>query len=310
MQMSQPKIAAIVLQYGQWQKTVKCVASLIHSSLLPAHIIVVDNASPDDSAQRVERWLSAQGNLAILQNGAVQAPADFLILLKRQSNGGYASGNNAGMALAKNLGANAFLLLNNDARLEPDALAAMWRTLVASRRPGLCGALMLYPRPGEPVQCCGGGHTNYITGLSRFIGENLTRAQAASLPRNKVEQQLNFICGACVLASRDFVETTGPMDEDFFLYCEEQDWAIRADGRFDLVYAPEAVCHHHEGASTGWSRHTFQWSSGVRLLRSRLRLAWLHHPQYLPIVAICCCFATIRQFARRIFSALREKRPQ
>lgn len=306
MQMPQPKIAAIVLQYGQWQKTAESVTSLLCSTLPPAWIIVVDNASPDDSAASIKEWLAEHGPLTVLEENwpATSAP---IILLKRKNNGGYASGNNAGIALGKAFDADAFLLLNNDARLHSNALETMWRTLAASERPGLCGPLIVYPRSGHPVQCAAGGHTNYITGLSHFIGENLNMDEAEKLSREKVEQQLNFICGACVLASRNFVETVGPMDEGYFLYCEEQDWALRARSRFNLSYAPQAICFHHEGASTGWNRHVFQWSSGFRLLKSRLRLAWLHHPQYLPIVAVCCCFATARQFARRIASILYKK---
>lgn len=303
--MSEPKIAAIVLQYGQWQKTAESVSSLMRSTLRPAWIIVVDNASPDDSATRIEQWLAdTSTEFQVCEAGQTAAPAP-VILLKRRNNGGYAAGNNAGLAIGMTFGADAFLLLNNDAILDKNALGAMWRALNGSRRPGLCGPLIYYPHPWRTVQCCAGGHTNFVTGLSRFIGENLSVEKALSIKREAVEKELNFICGACVLASRDFVRTVGPLNEGYFLYCEEQDWAIRASERFDLVYAPDALCIHHEGASTGWSRHAFQWNSGFRLLRSRLRLAWVHHPQYLPIVAVCCVLATGRQFCKRLASAWR-----
>lgn len=306
--MPEPKIAAIALQYGQWQKTAECVSSLMRSNLRPAYIIVVDNASPDDSPREIEAWLTRQApDFLVLEEGEKAKPAS-LILLKRAKNGGYAAGNNSGIALARQFGANAFLLINNDAVLKPDALGNMWAALQDSGRPGLCGPLIIYPEPWQSTQCCAGGHTNFVTGLSRFTGENLPVKDAAALPRKVVERDLNFICGACVLASDKFVNEVGLLDEGYFLYCEEQDWAIRANGRFDLAYAPDAICIHQEGASTGWSRHSFQWNSGARLLRSRLRLAWLHHPQYLPIVAICCIFATGRQFCKRLAQALRKRK--
>lgn len=306
--MSKPKIAAIVLQYGHWQQTAASVSSLLRSTLVPDWIIVVDNASPDDSAARIEEWLGQAGRAPLVAcAGSKPVPAP-LILLKLAKNGGYAAGNNAGLALAMDFGADAMLLLNNDARLESGALAAMWRAIAASRRPGLCGALIAYPEPWRSVQCLAGGHTNFATGLSSFTGENLSLAEAAAIKKDDVEKTLNFICGACVLASRQFVRDVGFLDEGYFLYCEEQDWAIRARGAFDLVYAPDALCIHHEGASTGWSRHSFQWNSGLRLLISRLRLAVRHHPQYLPLVAVCCVYATGRQFCKRLAATWRPRK--
>lgn len=298
--MPEPKIAAIVLQYGHWQKTVESVASLLNSGLRPRWIIVVDNASPDDSAARVEAWLHAnvQGGPLVMRQGEPVREAP-VIMLRMPQNGGYAAGNNAGMRLGRAFGANAFLLLNNDAALEPDALNAMWRRLMASEKPGLCGAIVLHRANGGLSQCVGGGYTNYRTGLSTFHGAGLNLREAQALDSAEVEKSLNFICGACVLASSAFLDAAGYMDEGYFLYCEEQDWVLRAGPKFDLVYARDAVCRHYEGASSGWSRHSFNWRAGARLLRSRLRLAWRHHPHYLPIVACCGLFAAVRQIIRK-----------
>src|SRR3546814_993212 len=47
-----------------------------------------------------------------------------------------------------------------------------------------------------------------------------------------VRSQTDFVCGAALAVSRKFVETIGPMDEDYFLYFEAIDWAMRARPRF------------------------------------------------------------------------------
>lgn len=303
--MGHPKIAAIVLQFGNWQKTAECIESLLKSTLAPAWIIAVDNASLDDSCERLEQWLTDQAgtDLCIFADTKEGEPTQ-ISLIKREKNGGYAAGNNSGIRLGLQWGADAFLIINNDAWLEQDALAAMWKRLSESPRAGLCGPLILYPTPDNLVQCCAGGHTNYMTGLSRFSGANLNRKQAAALKREDVERKLNFICGACTLASREFVERTGLLDEGYFLYCEEQDWALRAKNRFDLVYAPDALAYHHEGANTGWNRYAFKWRPSFRLMASRLRLAWRHHPHYLPTVALACGFAAGRILAKRVAAKL------
>lgn len=298
--MGTPRIAAIVLQYGQWQKTRESVLSLLRSTMAPWRVVVVDNASPDDSASQIHSFLASQGPVAHIQRSGERAK-EKLVLLQMASNGGYASGNNAGIDAAP--GADGYLILNNDATVAPNALEIMWRRLQKSLRPGLCGPTIAYPAaPGaqQTIQCCAGGHTNYSTGLSTFTGEGLTVHEAMALNQQDVEQNLNFICGACVLASGEFVREVGPMDEGFFLYCEEQDWALRAGKHFSLAWAPEALCIHQEGASTGWSRQSFHWLSGLRLMRSRLRLALRHHPWHLPTVALGCIFAAGRLLGKKL----------
>lgn len=302
--MAVPNIAAIVLQYGQWHKTVQCLKSLLASSLPPKWIIVVDNASADNSADNVENWCKTLHGIQFRSvRGMDPAPDPArLTLIKLAANGGYAAGNNAGLALARSWNADAFLIINNDARVTPEALGAMWNRLSSSRKPGLCGPLLVYSRARQPIQCCAGGQTNYITGLSSFSGAGIPLEHAGKLNAEQIEAGLNFICGACFLVSRSFLETVGFMDEGYFLYCEEQDWALRARGRFDLSYAPDALVYHDEGASTGWNRYAFQWRSSLRMFRSRLRLAWRHHPWYLPTVVAGCVFAALRLGIKKIAS--------
>lgn len=120
------------------------------------------------------------------------------------------------------------------------------------------------------------------------------------MPQAEVEYEVNYICGACVIASRTFVERVGLMDEGYFLYCEEQDWSYRAGDEFDLAYAPEALVWHREGASTGWNgRSPLSVRPLLRLTASRLRCTWHHYPQYLPTVMIGIVFAALRLFARK-----------
>lgn len=306
--MPAPRIAAIILQYGHWQKTLLCVQSLLASTLAPAWIVVIDNASPDDSPTALANALEhACGGMAICAPDGLPPPQARLILVRLPSNRGYAAGNNAGIRLGLELGAEAFLIINNDAYVQPDALRAMWDKLRSLERPGLCGPLLAYKRPGAPVQCCAGGRTNYVTGLSAFSGCDLNVEQAMAQDEAGVEAGLNFICGACQLASREFIEQVGLLDEGYFLYCEEQDWALRACGRFDFGYAASALVYHEEGASTGWNRFSFHWRSSLSMFRSRLRLAWIHHPWLLPTVACGCAYAAMRLGARKMAALLKNK---
>src|SRR3546814_6721455 len=66
-----------------------------------------------------------------------------------------------------------------------------------------------------------------------------------------VRSQTDFVCGAALAVSRKFVETIGPMDEDYFLYFEEIDWAMRARPRFKTGFAAGATIYHKEGGKIG-----------------------------------------------------------
>jgi GT2 family glycosyltransferase len=105
------------------------------------------------------------------------------------------------------------------------------------------------------------------------------------------------------MASRDFIETVGLMDERYFLYSEEQDWAYSAKGQFDFAYAPDAVLYHKEGATTGFSSRKTNLRSLYHLTRSRVLLTAKHAPWALPTVCASIVFAALRMAWRRVVAA-------
>lgn len=280
---------------------------------------MVDNASPNNSAHMILKWLqcpfrssqnpdfvtspvtitaSTPQNVTTCFNASANKDAKFW-LLKSEENKGYAGGNNLGMTLALALGADAVWILNNDTVVDPAALSAMRNRLFASARPGLCGSLILYAENPNYIQCRGGGHTNRFNGLSYLNGYRQLYLLEGQVTSAEVEPHLNFIYGASVMASKAFIQQVGMMDEKYFMYCEEQDWAFRAKGRFDLVYAPQAIVYHFEGISSGWPR-TLSITALLQITRSRILLTAKHTPYALPIVGGTLIFAFSRLIMRRV----------
>ena len=95
-----------------------------------------------------------------------------------------------------------------------------------------------------------------------------------------------------MLVSRDFLDEVGLMDESYFLYYEETDWAMRGKERYRLAYADDAVVYHKEGASIG--------SSHQRAKRSAL---------YLPSFWFVAAFASPGSFSRGRFRRSSSIRP-
>jgi GT2 family glycosyltransferase len=108
------------------------------------------------------------------------------------------------------------------------------------------------------------------------------------------------VVGAAMLASRTFLERVGLMREDYFLYCEEIDWArCGAAAGFKLGYAPSSLVFHKEGASIGTAANGGSPLSLYFLFRNRLRFAWRFHGFFLPTVFVFCLIDIAKFCVRR-----------
>ena len=310
------KIGIVILNYKNWKDTVLCAESVLASIESPAWVIIVDNASPDDSVPQLQRWAKGDMDaqlqdwgaktisikplhLLAIRDDSPDPPLGSVCLVCNKDNRGYAAGNNTGIRPLMGWGADAVWILNNDTVVDNNALGAMQQRLFSKTRPGLCGSRVHY-MDNCLVQCRGGGKTNPWTGLSVLDGYLLPTAQALQDSAESIEKSINFIYGASVMASRTFIEQVGLMDERYFLYCEEQDWAYSAKGAFDLAYAPDAIVYHKEGGTTGSSSRSTNYNALWHLTRSRVLLAAKHHPCALPAVGLSICFAAFRMAWRRL----------
>jgi GT2 family glycosyltransferase len=96
--------------------------------------------------------------------------------------------------------------------------------------------------------------------------------------------KLDFITGASMVASRAFFEVAGLMPEEYFLYYEEVDWAMRRGG-LPLAYCPEAIVYHRAGTAIG-SPTLGRPASPFSLYfkhRGRIRFVRRHLRRSLPI---------------------------
>ena len=97
---------------------------------------------------------------------------------------------------------------------------------------------------------------------------------------------MNYVEGASMLVSRGFLKQIGLMCEDYFLYFEEVDWALRARGHFCLGYAPDSVIYHKVGKSIGTSSNPAKKSlvCDYYNICNRIRFTRRFYPAALPTV--------------------------
>lgn len=307
-----PKVYAIIVNYNGWQHCAECLLSLLNLSHPNFHVVVCDNHSNDGSWQKLLSFVRNKfPETASVRNRVVGNPCEAsriecfesygagesrrggagnspeIVLIRTRANLGFAGGNNVGICYALSAGdADYVWLLNYDTVVRSHALSAMIARMKAVPDAGICGSTILYYDDPRKIQSMGGARYLKWAGVGVQLGAK--ESWPIEVRAESIENELSYVSGASMLVSRQFLETIGLMEEGYFLYFEEIDWARRAAGRFKLAYAPDSIVYHKEGSAIGSSRsgrrrspQSFFW-----LTRSRLRFTAKYHPEAVPSVAL------------------------
>lgn len=305
--VTSPRVAVVVLNWNGWRDTLACVRSVLAHADPSTRVVVCDNGSTDGSCDRLrEAWV---GQLACLSADDVVQGTKMLDqrvwLVQNGANLGFAGGCNTGVRLAMACGFDFIWLLNNDTEVEAGAQQALVARMRQDDSIGLCGSRLVYFDDPQTVQARGGAVYNAHWGIGRHLGvhESVTAPEDAA----RIEAQMDYVVGASMMASRTFVEAVGPMTEDYFLYFEELDWAVRGkDKGFRLGYAATSVVRHKEGATIGSShRGTGSMLSMQYLSRNRLKFTARFYPQWLNSVRRRMAYEAMVYVKRRQWAAAR-----
>ena len=278
----------IILNWNGAADTIACAESVLALNEGSFQLVICDNASADDSVATLTQWAlnltcdpSSPGNrLAVRSNNPdswIQEdhPTGSIVLIQTGANLGYAGGNNVGIRYAlKQSHADYVWILNNDTTVTPGALSALLTKAKQNPECGIIGSTLLYFYRPQHVQVLAGCRFSTWTTQIEPLGEGQLASSAAETDEASVEAKLDYVTGAAMLVSRAFIEDVGLMNEDYFLYCEEIDWAERGRRSFKnkwrLGYARESVVMHKVGASaeTGVSAAAtrFFYSSKIRFM--------------------------------------------
>lgn len=269
-------MAVIVVTYQSEDVISACLHSLLGQTVPAQRIIIVDNDSTDATIDEVCKVVEPS-DLSVRAPGA---SLDSLVTLIRAGhNSGFAAGVNIGLRAA--LGDSKldhFWILNPDCVAERTAIRGYCEKINRTGAFALMGGRTLYMAAGDPVQSDGGC-------LSRWtaVCRNINQGRPARLAAGPARERLDYLSGANVVASRQFVERAGLMREDFFLYYEEVEWAMRR-GALPLAACRNAIVRHHGGTAAGSG--TFGRSpdafANYYNYRNRLRFAWRHMPLAVP----------------------------
>jgi hypothetical protein len=225
-----PEVTVVVLNYNGRDLTPACLASLPPG----VETIVVDNGSKDGSPDEI----------------AAKFPA--VTLVRNPVNRGFAAAVNQGLALARG---RYCCLLNNDARLTPEALSALVAYLDGHPDAGIAAPQLLH-EDGRRQH----SFDNFPSLATVFLNKSLLRLLfPARFPSKKQEyaepRDVESVIGACLLARRELVDRIGPLDEAYFFFVEETDWCLRArQAGLRVVFVPAARVVHLQGRTADRAR--------------------------------------------------------
>ncbi len=221
---AEPEISVIIPVHGQLPYTLACLRSIAaRGAATPFEVIVVDDASPDDSA-------------------ATLARIEGLRLLILPRNLGFVGACNAGAAAARG---RYLLFLNNDTQVTPGWLDALRACFDDVPDCGIAGARLLYP-DGRLQEC---GALVFADGGAWNCG----RFEVPSDPRYLCRRECDYVSGAALMIPAALFRDLGGFDARYApAYYEDTDlaFAVRAAGRRVLVQ-PASTVVHCEGATAG-----------------------------------------------------------
>jgi GT2 family glycosyltransferase len=302
---SSPRVAIVLVNWNGWRECIECIDTVLAQSHQNFHIFVVDNDSQDQSVERIIAWCSApeakaewrrlpgvarytdqspcnkvpHREVSNVVHPMAPTPEDCLVTLVRSGgNLGFAGGCNVAIKAAGIDEFAYFWFLNPDTVVARAALVELVARAESQSSMGIVGSTLLFYDKPNIVHTQGGGRLNRSNGTAAHIGEgssfDLVPTDGAA-----VERELSWVCGASMFVSLPFIREIGPMQEDYFLYYEEADWATRGRHRFQLGYAPKSIVFHKSGANS--SKIMPMFTAGF-YYRSRLRFVNRFLPDRMP----------------------------
>jgi N-acetylglucosaminyl-diphospho-decaprenol L-rhamnosyltransferase len=232
-------LTTILVSYNTREMTMSCLKSLqADTDGIASEVIVVDNASGDGSAS------------------AIRAGFPDVTLIENSDNVGFSRAVNQGLRLA----AGKFvMLLNPDCVVTPGMTDALTGYLVAHSDVGIVAPLITHPE-GRLTVLSAGYLPNlqhlavHYFGLSRvsLFGKHLHGLNLLSGLATQGPRDVEWVSGACLVASRTLFSDLGGLSDRWFMYAEDMDFCARAmDRGYRVVHLPSAHVTHEVGASSG-----------------------------------------------------------
>lgn len=238
------RIRVVIVNFNAGSLLTECVRR-VAASTVPVEIVVVDNASSDDSIDRLRA--AAIPHLTIVANSA---------------NEGFSKANNAAL---RDWAGDYALLLNPDCLIEPDTIAGMLAAMAPVPEVGMVGCLIRNPDGSEQNGC------RRLTPTPLRVLKSLFRhgeINLAGRPLPAGHECVEAISGAFMLVRRAALEQVGLLDEGYFMHCEDLDWCLRfRRAGWSILFVPDVAVTHVKGVCGADRAIRVEWHKHQGMVR-------------------------------------------
>ena len=223
-------VSFVIVNWNTAELLKNCIAS-IYSTVnnKKFEVIVVDNASNDDSVELIQKIFPA------------------VKLIRNSKNLGFSRAVNVGLRLSSG---KYLILLNTDTILQKHAVNRLIDFMDSNKNVGICGGQLIY-EDGRKQN----SFDNYPSLLFEIFNKSLLKRLFPRKYYGKFNDfiepvEVESIIGACFVISRVCMEKIGLLDEDYFFFIEETDYCYRANKQgFSVVHVPQSKIVHFQGVS-------------------------------------------------------------
>ncbi len=268
LKQSPPKLSIIIISYNTKQLTLDCIQSVLdQTSETRYELIVVDNNSPDQSAEAIKKKFPQ------------------INLIASKDNLGFAKANNLA---AEKASGEFILLLNPDTVVLDNAIDKLMQFAHDNPDSGIWGGRTLYGNKSlNPTSCwkkmtlwnvfC---RTTGLTGL--FPASEFFNAESYGKWQRDSVREVDIVTGCFLLITAELWHRLNGFDPAFFMYGEEADLCLRA-GKLGAspIVTPDATIIHYGGAS-----EAIQSDKMVKLLKGKISLIKRHWSPFTTPIGI------------------------
>ncbi len=245
---TQSEVLVVIPNYNGEDYLKKCLQSVLDQTYSSLKIVLVDNASTDNSLSLVKREFPT---IEIIETGY-----------------------NAGWGIACNLGMKAsnspyILMLNNDAFMDQRCIEEMVKAISTNPKYGACASRVLLSDEPDKTEVCGL--------VIHRDGSSCGRGRLGPADQFMKTEEVFCANDCCALFKREMFNEIGDYDPDFFIYCDETDigWKHQLAG-WKCIYTPHAIAYHAHSAIAG----SYTEFKAFHVERNRLYLCMKYFPLF------------------------------